>query len=63
MVIGFQILLPFLVIDLTVGLLLSILGLQGLSAGQIALPFKLLLFILVDGWTLVVGRLMSSVGH
>ncbi|MFM8218497.1 MAG: flagellar type III secretion system pore protein FliP, partial [Planctomycetaceae bacterium] len=63
MVIGFQILLPFLVIDLTVGLLLSILGLQGVAAGQVALPFKLLLFLLVDGWTLVVGRLMSSVGH
>lgn len=62
-VIGFQILLPFLVIDLVVGLLLSVLGLQNLSPQQLSLPFKLLLFILVDGWTLVVGRLLGSVGH
>jgi flagellar biosynthetic protein FliP len=60
-VIGFQILLPFLVIDLVVGLVLSMLGLTAISHGGVALPFKLLLFVLVDGWTVIVGRLLASV--
>lgn len=60
-VIGFQILLPFLVIDLIVGLVLSMLGLTAISHGSVSLPFKLLLFVLVDGWTVIVGRLLASV--
>jgi flagellar biosynthetic protein FliP len=60
-VIGFQILLPFLMIDVIVGLLLSTLGLSSMSPTSVAFPFKLLLFVLVDGWTVIVGRLLSSV--
>ena len=60
-VIGFQILLPFLVIDLMVGLVLSTLGLTAISHSSVALPFKLLLFVLVDGWAVIVGRLLASV--
>lgn len=60
-IIGFQILLPFLVIDLIVGLILSMLGLTAISHGAVSLPFKLLLFVLVDGWTVIVGRLLASV--
>lgn len=60
-IIGFQILLPFLVIDLIVGLTLSMLGLTAISHGAVSLPFKLLLFVLVDGWTVIVGRLLASV--
>jgi flagellar biosynthetic protein FliP len=60
-IIGFQILLPFLVIDLIVGLVLSMLGLTAISHGAVSLPFKLLLFVLVDGWTVIVGRLLASV--
>jgi len=60
-VIGFQILLPFLVIDLIVGLVLSMLGLTAISHSSVSLPFKLLLFVLVDGWAVIVGRLLASV--
>lgn len=60
-VIGFQILMPFLVIDLIVGLVLSMLGLTAISHSSVSLPFKLLLFVLVDGWAVIVGRLLASV--
>jgi flagellar biosynthetic protein FliP len=60
-VIGFQICLPFLIIDLVVASLLSSMGLGSVPPGLAALPFKLLLFVLVDGWFLTVKLLLDSV--
>lgn len=59
--IGFQIFLPFLVIDLVVASILTSLGLTMLPPLLISLPFKLLLFVLIDGWFLTVGMLLESV--
>lgn len=59
--IGFQIYLPFLVIDLAASSVLSAVGLQLLSPAVVALPFKLLLFVLVDGWHLTVELLLRSI--
>ncbi len=59
--IGFQIFLPFLVIDLVVASILTSLGLTMLPPSLISLPFKLLLFVLIDGWFLTVGMLLESV--
>jgi flagellar biosynthetic protein FliP len=59
--IGFQIFLPFLVIDLVVASILTSLGLNMLPPSMVSLPFKLLLFVLIDGWFLTVGMLLESV--
>lgn len=59
--IGFQIFLPFLVIDLVVAAILTSLGLNMLPPSMVSLPFKLLLFVLIDGWFLTVGMLLESV--
>ena len=59
--IGFQIFLPFLVIDLVVASILTSLGLTMLPPSMVSLPFKLLLFVLIDGWFLTVGMLLESV--
>jgi flagellar biosynthetic protein FliP len=58
--IGFQIYLPFLVIDLVISSLTISMGMMMLPPVIISLPFKLILFVLVDGWHLVVGMLMES---
>lgn len=58
--IGFQIYLPFLIIDMVVSSVLIAMGMLMLPPVLISLPFKLLLFVLVDGWHLVVGMLMES---
>jgi flagellar biosynthetic protein FliP len=58
--IGFLLFLPFLVIDLVVATVLMALGMMMLSPMVISLPFKLMLFILVDGWALVVETLAAS---
>ncbi|MGE3771440.1 MAG: flagellar type III secretion system pore protein FliP [Gammaproteobacteria bacterium] len=58
--IGFLIFLPFLVIDLVVASVLMSMGMMMLSPLIISLPFKLMLFVLVDGWALIVGSLASS---
>lgn len=58
--IGFQIYLPFLVIDVVVGALLSGMGLLTVSPGMIVVPCKLLLFVAADGWFLVVQMLLDS---
>ncbi|MEO0464043.1 MAG: flagellar type III secretion system pore protein FliP [Pseudomonadota bacterium] len=58
--IGFMIFLPFLVIDLVVASVLMSLGMMMLSPTIISLPFKLLLFVLVDGWALMMGSLAMS---
>jgi flagellar biosynthetic protein FliP len=60
--IGFLIFLPFIVIDLVVATVLMALGMMMLSPTIISLPFKLLLFVLVDGWALTMGSLASSFG-
>ncbi len=58
--IGFLIFLPFLVIDLVVASVLMAMGMMMLSPMIISLPFKLMLFVLVDGWSLIMGTLASS---
>lgn len=58
--IGFMLFLPFLVIDLVVSSVLMSLGMMMMSPTIISLPFKLLLFVLIDGWALLMGSLASS---
>jgi flagellar biosynthetic protein FliP len=58
--IGFMLYLPFLVIDLVVSAVLMSLGMMMMSPAMISLPFKLLLFVLVDGWALLMGSLAAS---
>ncbi len=58
--IGFIIYLPFLIIDLVVASILMSMGMLMLPPVMISLPFKLLLFVLADGWNLVIGSLLSS---
>jgi flagellar biosynthetic protein FliP len=60
--IGFMLFLPFLVIDLVVSSVLMSLGMMMMSPMVVSLPFKLLLFVLVDGWALLMGSLASSFG-
>ena len=60
--IGFLIFLPFLIIDLVVAATLMALGMMMLSPTIISMPFKLLLFVLVDGWALTMGSLAASFG-
>ena len=60
--IGFMLFLPFLVIDLVVASVLMSLGMMMLSPTIVSLPFKLLLFVLVDGWALLMGSLAMSFG-
>lgn len=58
--IGFMLFLPFLVIDLVVSSVLMSLGMMMMSPTVVSLPFKLLLFVLVDGWSLLMGSLAAS---
>tara|TARA_B100001564_G_scaffold339361_1_gene332032 strand:+ start:121 stop:933 length:813 start_codon:yes stop_codon:yes gene_type:complete len=58
--IGFLLFLPFLVIDMVISSILMSLGMMMLSPMLISLPFKLLLFVLVDGWAMTVGSLVST---
>ena len=58
--IGFLLFLPFLVIDMVIASILMSLGMMMLSPMLIALPFKLLLFVLVDGWSMTVGSLVGT---
>ena len=60
--IGFMLFLPFLVIDLVVSSVLMSLGMMMMSPMVVSLPFKLLLFVMVDGWALLMGSLASSFG-
>lgn len=59
---GFMIYIPFLVIDMIVASILMSMGMMMLPPVIISMPFKLLLFVLVDGWSLVVGSLVKSFG-
>ena len=56
--IGFLIFLPFLVLDMVVANVLLALGMQTLSPSQVSLPFKILLFVSVDGWSLLARGLI-----
>lgn len=58
--IGFLIYIPFVVIDLIVASVLMSMGMMMLSPMMISMPFKLMLFVLVDGWSLIMGSLASS---
>jgi flagellar biosynthesis protein FliP len=58
--IGFQIYLPFLILDMVISSVLISMGMMMMPPVLISLPFKLLLFVLVDGWDLIVGMLMDS---
>lgn len=60
--IGFMLFIPFLVIDLVVASILMAMGMMMLSPMIVSLPFKLMLFVLVDGWSLVMGTLAKSFG-
>ncbi|MHC8390965.1 flagellar type III secretion system pore protein FliP [Pseudomonas sp. MDT2-39-1] len=60
--IGFMIFIPFLIIDLVVASVLMAMGMMMLSPLIISLPFKIMLFVLVDGWALIIGTLASSFG-
>jgi len=57
---GFRILLPFVIVDLLVGSVLVSMGMLMVPPALISLPMKLLLFVLADGWHLVIGQLMAS---
>ena len=59
-IIGFVVFVPFLVIDLVVSSSLMSMGMMMLPPVLISLPFKLLLFVMVDGWALVVRALLTS---
>ncbi|MES2964150.1 MAG: flagellar type III secretion system pore protein FliP [Bdellovibrionota bacterium] len=60
--IGFIIYLPFLVIDMVVSAVLMAMGMMMLPPVVISLPFKIMLFVLVDGWTLLIGSMVQSFG-
>jgi flagellar biosynthesis protein FliP len=60
--IGFLLFIPFLIIDLVVSSILISMGMMMVPPVTVALPFKLIFFVLVDGWTLVVGSLVQSYG-
>jgi flagellar biosynthetic protein FliP len=58
--IGFVLFLPFLVVDMVVATVLLSMGMLQLPPVMVSMPFKILLFIMVDGWSLVVGSLVKS---
>ena len=60
--IGFMLYLPFLVLDMVVASVLMAMGMMMLPPIVVSMPFKLLLFVLVDGWGLVIGSLVKSFG-
>ena len=59
--IGFLLFLPFLVIDMVVASILMSMGMMMLPPVMISLPFKILVFVLIDGWSLIIGNLIASV--
>jgi flagellar biosynthetic protein FliP len=58
--IGFIIFIPFLIIDMVVASVLMSMGMMMMSPVMVSLPFKLMLFVLVDGWHLLLGSLVMS---
>ncbi len=61
--IGFMLFIPFLVIDIVVASVLMAMGMMMLSPLIISLPFKIMLFVLVDGWALIIGTMAASFGQ
>ena len=61
-IIGFIIFLPFLVIDIVASSVLMAMGMMMLPPVVISLPFKIMLFVLVDGWGLLIGSMVKSFG-
>lgn len=61
-IVGFMIYVPFLIIDMVVASVLLAMGMMMLPPVMISLPFKLMLFVLVDGWNLLIGSLVKSFG-
>ena len=60
--IGFIVFIPFLIIDMVVASVLMSMGMMMMSPVIVALPFKIMLFVLVDGWTLLIGSIVQSFG-
>ena len=58
--IGFVVFIPFLIIDMVVASVLMSMGMMMVSPVVISLPFKIMLFVLVDGWKLLIGSLVQS---
>lgn len=58
--IGFIVFIPFLIIDMVVASVLMSMGMMMMSPVMVSLPMKLMLFVLVDGWHLIVGSLVQS---
>ena len=58
--IGFMIYLPFLILDMVVASILLSMGMMMLPPVMVSLPFKILLFVMVDGWNLLIGSLVNS---
>lgn len=61
--IGFLLFIPFLIIDMVVASVLMAMGMMMLSPVIISLPFKIMLFVMVDGWAMIIGTLAASYGH
>ena len=60
--IAFVVFLPFLIIDILAASVLMAMGMMMLPPVVVSLPFKIMLFVLVDGWSLIVGSLVKSFG-
>jgi flagellar biosynthetic protein FliP len=58
--IGFMLYIPFLILDMVVSSVLLAMGMMMLPPMMVSMPFKLLLFVMVDGWSLLVGSLVNS---
>ena len=58
--IGFIVFIPFLIIDMVVASILMSMGMMMVSPVMVSLPFKLMLFVLADGWNLLIGSLVAS---
>ena len=58
--IGFALFIPFLIIDMVAASVLMAMGMMMVSPAIVSLPFKLMLFVLVDGWALLIGSLAES---
>ena len=61
--IGFMLFIPFLIIDMVVASVLMAMGMMMLSPVIISLPFKIMIFVMVDGWALIIGTLAASYGY
>lgn len=59
-IIGFLIYIPFLIVDMVVSSVLLAMGMMMLPPMMVSMPFKLLLFVMIDGWNLLIGSLVNS---